>query len=145
MVKLNERFDASQVETGFTIPEGDYKAVIKSSEMKESKAGNPLIVFNFEVIDGDFKGRTLRLMCNYQHPNDIARRIADQQLAGMGEAVGKEQFTDTSELHNLPMLITVKHSEYNGEKQNEIRKFKSLADGAAPETSAGGTKPWEKK
>src|SRR5450755_1873232 len=55
--------DFSGVETGggrTRVPEDDYRVVVKAVKQTESKAGNQMLVWDFEISAGKFKGKTLR-------------------------------------------------------------------------------------
>lgn len=149
MVKLNEQFKAEEhAKTDFSpLPNGTYKAVIKDSQGKTSKAGHPYLSFTIEVIDGPHKGRLLWGNVNNEHPNETTRRIANGTLRAMVDAVGKKQISDTSELHNLPLLVEVTQQKRQdtGEMQNRIKSYRSLASqpvGEASQTTE--KKPWER-
>jgi len=151
MAHLNG-FDAHEVEpnVGFDpIPAGKYLAVITSSEMKPTKAGTgEYLELEFEVIEGQYKGRKLWDRLTLKHPNDLTVQIAKGTLSSICRAVGVMKPNDSVELHNLPMTISVgcKKREDNGELTNVIKGY-AKRETSAPRpaaTSNGSTPPWKR-
>jgi hypothetical protein len=153
MASLN--FDATQVEpsTGKDpIPAGKYVAAIVASEMKPTKNGaGQYLECEYQVLDGEHKGRKVWSRHNLQHPNAQTVQIARGELSAICRAVGIMTPKDSSELHNLPLSITVKlkKRDDNGELTNEVSAWskKDAAAGVpqqAGATAAGApaTPPW---
>ena len=109
MAQLN--FNASEIETTShdPIPSGNYEAVVAASEMRPVKSGNGMgINLTFEIVsEGLAKGRKVWTWINYQHPKADVQRIGQEELARLCKAVGVGNLTDTEQLHNIPLLITV--------------------------------------
>jgi hypothetical protein len=145
-------FDANQVEptTAFDpIPAGKYVAVITESEMKANKAGTGgYLQLAFQVIEGEFKGRFLWARLNLDNPNATAVKIAKAELSAVCRAVGVLAPKDSTELHDLPLVIHVrcKKRPDTGEIGNEIKGYAGKeppAPPAAPAT-ASTTPPWKR-
>jgi hypothetical protein len=152
MANLNG-FDANQVEPTATfeaIPAGKYMASIAASEMKATKGGDgSYLQLEFVVLDGAYKGRKVwdRLCLN--HPNDLTQKIARGNLSAICRAVGVMQPKDSVELHNIPLLITVKcrKRDDTGEMTNEVKGYepKSAAAGVPQQApAASNTPPWKR-
>jgi len=152
MANLNG-FDASQVEPSASfdpIPAGKYLAAITESEMKATKTGaGSYLQMTFTVLDGEYKNRMLWARLNLNNPNVTAVKIARSELSALCRAVGVLQPRDSVELHNIPLLITVKlkKREDTGELTNEIKGYeaKTASTGQpqqAPVTS--NTPPWKR-
>ena len=131
-------FDANEVEpsVGFeAIPAGKYQAVIVESDMKPNKAGTgEYLQLEFEIIEGEFKGRKLWTRLNIHNPNPDAVKIARADLSAICHAVNVIQPRDTAELHNLPLIITVKcRKTPDGDIVNDVKGYaaKASAAGAA--------------
>lgn len=122
-------FDATTVETPSfdPIPAGVYEAVITESKMQDNKAGNgSMLVLTFEIISGDYAGRKLWEYLNVEHPNATAVEIAYQTLALICKAIGLARVQDSSEMHDRPLLITIKMSKQaDGTFRNDIKGFRS--------------------
>ena len=152
MANLNG-FNAHEVEptTAFEpLPAGKYVAAITGSEMKATKRGDgSYLQLEFMVLDGECKGRKVwdRLCIN--HPNDLTQKIARGSLSAICRAVGVMQPRDSVELHNLPLLITVKVKKRDdtGELTNEVKGYakKDATDGRQPQASVtDNTPPWKR-
>lgn len=122
-------FNANDVEPTAVfdpLPAGKYLAAITASEMKPTKAGNgSYLQLEFTVLDGPCKGRKVwdRLCIN--HPNDLTQKIARGNLSAICRATGVMQPRDSVELHNLPLVVTVKCKKRDdtGEVTNEVKGY----------------------
>jgi hypothetical protein len=146
-------FDANQVDpvSNFEpLPAGKYLAVITESEMKPTKAGTGnYLQFTFEVLDGPHKGRLLWARLNLDNPNATAVEIARAELSAICRAVGVMAPKDSAELHNLPLVITVrcKKRTDTGEIANEISGYaKKETPPTSPVAAGSGnsTPPWQR-
>lgn len=150
MANLNG-FDANQVEpaTDFeAIPAGKYIAVITNTEMKPTKAGNgSYLEITFQVIEGEFKNRNLWTRLNLDNPTPVAVKIARSELSAICRAVGVMEPKDSCELHNLPLVLSVKQKTgSDGEVRNEIKGYakRETANSAKPVQNANQTPPWRR-
>ena len=152
MANLNG-FNANEVEPTTTfepLPAGKYLAAITASEMKATKKGDgSYLQLEFTVLEGDCKGRKTwdRLCIN--HPNDLTQKIARGNLSAICRAVGVMQPKDSVELHNIPLVISVKckKREDTGEITNEVKGYEAKAAAVgrpqqAPTTDT--TPPWKR-
>ena len=147
-------FDANTVEpvsTNFDpIPAGQYLAMIVASEEKTSSKGHEYLSLELDVIDGQYKGRKLWVNLNLHHPDPEAVKFARAELAEICKAVGVLRPTDSVQLHNLPMQISVKvgRRKDTDELQNRVKGYVPKAMAAqgqpqqAPATST--TPPWKR-
>lgn len=145
-------FDANQVEPSASfepLPAGKYLAAVTESEMKPTKAGTGhFLQLTFQVLDGPHKGRFLWARLNLDNPNQTAVQIAQSELSAICRAVGVLVPKDSVELHNLPLMITVRCRKRHdtGEITNEIAgyaKKESLAQ-TAPSGNGVATPPWQR-
>jgi len=151
MTNLNG-FDASNVEpsTDFeAIPAGKYLAIITETEMKPTKSGaGEYLQLAFQIIEGEYKNRNLWARLNLENPNPTAVQIAKGELSAICRAVGVMAPKDSVELHNLPLLITVKLKKRDdtGDIVNEIKgyakKETATPAGAQPDQARDNTPPW---
>lgn len=148
MAQLN--FNAAEIDTTSrdAIPSGTYEAVITDSEMKATKNGLGMgINLTFEIIsDGPAKGRKVFTWINYENASAKAQQIGREELASLCKAVGITQLTDTAQLHNLPLLITV-GLDRNDPTRNVIKSYKAKPSAAAAQSAQGaprasGAAPW---
>ena len=128
------------------IPAGKYLAVITESEFKPTKAGNgQYLELTFQVVEGEYKNRLLWARLNLDNPNELTVKIAKSELSSICRAVGIATPKDSVELHNLPLLITVKckKRDDNGEMTNEISGYaKKEATEGQPQQAQTQTAPW---
>jgi hypothetical protein len=151
MANLNG-FNANNVDpaTDFeAIPAGKYLAVITDSGMKPTRSGNgQYLELTFQVIDGPYKDRLLWSRLNLDNPNAQAVQIAQGELSAICRAVGVMQPKDSLELHNLPLLITVKcrRREDTGDVVNEVRGYaKNEVAAGMPQQETTNTPPWARR
>jgi len=150
MANLNG-FNANNVDPAVefeAIPPGKYVAVITNTEMKPTKAGNgSYLEITFQVIEGEFKNRLLWARLNLDNPSQMAVKIARSELSSICRAVGVMEPKDSIELHNLPLVISVKQkTDADGEVRNEIKGYagRESAGGAKPAQAANATPPWRR-
>ncbi len=151
MADLNG-FDANQVEpTGDfdPIPAGKYSAVITDSQMKPNRAGTgQYLELTFQVTEGQYENRLLWARLNLDNPNATAEQIARADLSAICRAVGVLAPQDSTELHNLPLVINVKCRKRSdtGELTNEIKGY-SKRESTRPqhgEPQSDSTPPWKR-
>lgn len=137
MANLNG-FNANQVDPApelEPIPAGRYLVVITDSQMKPTKnASGQYLQLSFQVLDGPYKGRFVWSRLNLHNPNPTTVQIAQQELSSICRAVGVMTPNDSIELHNIPLVITVrlKKRKDTGELSNDVK-------GYAKRQGAGGT------
>lgn len=90
------------------IPAGDYLAVIEEEECKDNSSGTgELLIFTFQITEGEFKGRKIKKSLNIRHTNPKAETIARQQLSSIQMACNKPLLRNTLELQGIPLIIRV--------------------------------------
>ncbi len=150
MTTLNG-FNANDVDPHFgfePIPAGKYLAVITESEMKATKSGNgEYLQLTFQIIEGEYRNRLLWSRLNLKNPNASAVELARKELSAICRATGVMKPKDSSELQDLPLLITVglKKRQDTEEFANIIKAY-AKKDAAPPPPAAadGGKAPWDK-
>lgn len=145
-------FNAETVEPSVpfeAIPAGKYIAVINDSDMKDTRSGNGrYLQLEFEIVDGEYKGRKVWTRLNLENSNPEAVKYARADLAAICRAVGVLHPADSVELHNLPLQITVKcRRNQDDEMTNEVKSFAPVpaaapAPAATPQTGANSAPPW---
>lgn len=148
MANLNG-FDANTVDPAADfspIPAGKYVAVITNTEMKPTKSGNgSYLEITFQILDGEYKGRLLWARLNLDNPSEMAVKIARAELSSICRATGVMQPKDSCELHNLPLVITVKQkTDSDGEVRNEIKNYAKREPNGRPPQAASSTPPWRR-
>ena len=129
------------------IPAAKYLAVIVKSEMKPTKNGKGrLLELEFEVIEGEFKGRKVWTRLNLENPNALTVKIARSELSSICRAIGVMAPTDSVELHNVPVVISVaQKTGSDGVLRNVIKGYAKRDLGAdRPVQAASATPPWRR-
>jgi len=145
-------FNASEVEpaTFEPLPAGKYLAAITASEMKPTKNGSgSYLQLTFTILDGEYRNRVLWSRLNLQNSNATAVKIARGELSAICRAVNVMQPRDSVELHNIPLVITVKLKKRKDtdELANEVKGYepKSAADGQPQQAPSNDTTPpWKR-
>jgi hypothetical protein len=151
MANLNG-FDANQVEPAANLeplPAGKYLAAITDSEMAPTKAGNGhYLKLAFQILDGPYKGRFVWARLNLVNASPTAVQIARGELSAICRAVGILAPKDSVELHNLPLVISVrcKKRADTGEINNEISGYSKREPAAvsAPAVASASPAPWQR-
>jgi hypothetical protein len=154
MANLNG-FNADDVEPtapfdALPLPAGKYLAAITASDMKVTRANDgSYLELQFQILDGEYKGRYLWARLNIENPNAKAVQIARGHLSAICRAVGVMQPRDSVDLHNIPLVISVKckKREDTGEMTNEIKGYEAEAASSDQPQQAqadDATPPWKR-
>jgi len=151
-------FDANHFEPnmGFeALPAGEYKVIIIDSKMEDTKKKDgKFLKFQFQIVEGPKAGnKSLFDRLNLVNPNPKAVQIAQGTLSAICRAAGKMTPKDSSELHNIPILlnVAVENRKDNGQPSNIIKGYKpsgpltptlSQAGAASPVAQTPATAPW---
>lgn len=152
-MKLNG-FNAANIEPAAVrgaIPAGKYKCVITASEEKPTRAmTGSMLKLSMQVIEGPHQGSYVFDQLNVNNPSATAQEIAERQLSAICRAVGVFTPQDSSDLHNKPLIVTVRvetTQEYG--TQNKVSGYEPCDKVAAPAAPAGGVAsttvpPWKR-
>lgn len=158
-------FNAEEVDTTSPVgssdplPAGDYVMAIASEKGRESgpnskSPGRPMLEFEFEVLDGDYKGRRFWMLTMWREgPNgpepDPEIPSGKRRIAEIAHAAGKLRLSSTEELHGVPIMVRLKTKTDSYGTKNEwvsCRPANSapVAPLAAAAAASGGAKkgPW---
>ena len=120
-------FDATKVDPSVpfeVLPAGKYVVEITKSEVKPTKSGTgAFLELEYSVIEGELRGRKVWDRLCLEHPTPKTVEIARANLSAICHAVGVMQLRDSSQLHHIPLVITVKlkKDEEKDEFFNEIK------------------------
>ncbi len=144
-------FDANKVEPAVpfeAIPAGKYLAMITASEMKPNKASTGrFLELVFTIVEGEFKNRQVWARLNLENPSSVAMKIAQAELSALCRAIGVMTPNDSVDLHNLPLVISVKCKKRKDtdEITNEINGYeKREAITGRPQQAQNNTAPWRR-
>ena len=148
------QFDASNIDPTprfDPIPAGDYPVIITASELKFTKDGSgQYLELRLEVQGGEFAGRVLFDRLNLHNSNQQAVEIAQRQLSQICHAIGVLQVSESSQLHNRPLIAMVKVRPARGEydASNELKGYKAAAGAPVqtapviPKAKPAAAAPW---
>lgn len=127
MADLNG-FNANEVDPAQdfeAVPAGRYEAMITESQMKDTSAGTgKYLQLDMQILGGEYEGRMLFARLNLQNPSEKAVQIARGQLSAICRAVGVLTPKDSTQLHNLPLIVRVDREEYEpGKWSNPVKAF----------------------
>jgi len=131
------------------LPKGDYNAMITSSDVKETKAGNGRYVeLVIEITDGNFARRKIWDRLNVDHADTETEKRARGQLRSVSDACGISQLQSTEQLHDIPFKLSLE-IDRRDPTRNKVRGYSSAK--AAFEINkpavavTSGKKPWKSK
>ena len=119
--------DLSEIEdSSYVIPDGTYKAKCIDIEQGVSKTGNPMFIWEFEIVEGDFKGRTFK---SWTAITPAAMwKVAETVMAlGVGQAGEVVKFKRSDVLGKLCGIV-MEQDDYNGKKSSKIKSVVSVAE-----------------
>lgn len=126
--------ETTEANTGYdALPAGEYPAVATEIELKDTKAGTgKYLGVEFEIIEGNGKGRKVFTNFNLMNPNPKAVEIGHAQLKEFATALGNPNAKDSAELKNKPVVIklAIKNDPERG-AQNEVKGYKPYGAGVA--------------
>lgn len=100
------------------LPIGTYKVMIVGEEAAKEDKG---VVVEYEILDGDYKGKTGKQWILTKHENPQTANIAKQTLKRIAEATGKA-VTPASPLKNRVLTIEVAQQKKNPD-YTEVKRF----------------------
>lgn len=149
-----EGFNAAEIEPSApreVIAPGKYKAVIIGSEERPTKAQDgSYLLLRLQIIEGQHQGVNLTDRLNLNNPNQTTVEIANRTLSAICRAIGVMTPRDSTDLHDKPLMITVKIKPAEGQYQasNEIAGYEPCGGGAAApiaNSAAAAVPPWKRK
>jgi len=148
MALLVGTFDATQIQPNQpfeVLPAGDYTCIITESEMADTSKGGQMLKLTLQVIEGEHTNRMLFDRLNLVNSNPKAVEIAQRTLSAICHAVGKYQVSDSAELHNLPLIASVKIRPASADgqygPQNDIKGYKPPTAQPAAQPFAAAQQP----
>lgn len=108
------------------IPEGTYEVVVNEATQKDSRDGNPMIAFEFEVTEGAHRGAKLYENCSLQ-PQALFK--LKSVLLALGMDIPNKAFDlNLRDLVGLTCEVEVGHEVYEGKKRARILQYNDLED-----------------
>lgn len=112
------------------LPKGQYQAVVVSSELCQTKAGNGYFVkLMWQIIEpGQYCNRTLFSQHNVANPNSDAEQIGRRELQDFATAMNVDQFDETDQLHGKPIVLRIGIEQDKSGQYAEKNKIVGVAD-----------------
>lgn len=119
--------DLTDVESSGLMPDGTYRVKCVNVEQSVSKGGNPMFVWDFEVVGGtDYDGRILKVFTAITPA--AMWKVAETVVAlGIGQTGSVVKFK-RSDVIGKECGAVVEETEYNGTKRPQIQRVMSLAE-----------------
>lgn len=115
------------------IPEGTYEVVVNEAKTANSREGNPMIAFEFEVTEGAHKGAKLYENCSLQ-PQALFK--LKSVLLALGMDIPNKAFDlNLRDLVGLTCEVEVGHEVYEGKKRARILQYNDPEEAQEEEDS----------
>lgn len=123
----NFEVDLSDVqENSFTIPDGNYKVKCTNVDQSVSKGGNPMFVWDFEIVEGEHAGFTSKVFTAIT-PAAMWKVAETVKALGVGQVGEVVKFKRTDVVGKICGAI-FEQREYNGNTNSQISRVISLAE-----------------
>lgn len=127
-------------------------AIAYPSAENAANRNDCLLQFTLKILEGEHKGRLLWTRLNIRNANEVAQRIAEEELAAICDAVGHpRKVVDSVTLHGKPMRVKVdvEPAKDGQPARNIVKGYEALGTKAAPaaaQTGAASASPaWNRK
>lgn len=131
----NFEVDLSEVQSGFTIPNGLYRVKCIEIEQTVSKGGNPMFVWTFEISAGDRAGFQSKVFTAIT-PAAMWKVAETVEALGVGQQGQVVKFK-RSDVINKECGALFEESEYNGQTRSQISRVMTLKEMAEAMNNAG--------
>lgn len=122
----NFEVDLSEVQSGFTIPDGVYRVKCIEIEQTVSKGGNPMFAWTFEVSAGDHTGFQSKVFTALT-PAAMWKVAETVEALGVGQTGQVVKFK-RSDVINRECGALFEQSEYNGNTRSQISRVMTLKE-----------------
>lgn len=122
----NFEVDLSEVQSGFTIPDGIYKVKCIEIEQTVSKGGNPMFAWTFEVSSGDHTGFQSKVFTALT-PAAMWKVAETVEALGVGQTGQVVKFK-RSDVINKECGAMFEQNEYNGQTRSQISRVMTLKE-----------------
>lgn len=126
------------------LPDGMYVVMVAKSDIRQSKSSDgKYAAMEYEVVEGEYKGRKVFENLNLWNSNSTAVSIAKAALGNLQLACRLPKISDTSELHGIPFVLKVgqKKDKDTGEIRQTVKGYLPKgADMNPVAATSGGTK-----
>lgn len=119
--------DLTEVESSGLIPDGTYRVKCANVEQSVSKGGNPMFVWDFEIVGStQYDGRILKVFTAITPA--AMWKVAETVVAlGIGQTGSVVKFK-RSDVIGKECGAVVEETEYNGNKRSQISRVTPLSE-----------------
>lgn len=122
----NFEVDLSDVQNNFVIPDGNYRVRCTNVDQTVSKGGNPMFVWDFQVVEGEHTGFESKVFTAIT-PAAMWKVAETVEALGVGQTGSVVKFKRTDVVgKECGALIEV--TEYNGNERSQISKVMTLKE-----------------
>lgn len=119
--------DLTEVQgNSYTIPDGVYKVKCTNIDQSVSKGGNPMFVWDFEVIEGQYAGFVSKVFSAIT-PAAMWKVAETVQALGVGQTGQVVKFKRSDVIGKICGAL-FEQSEYNGSNRSSIVKVMTLQE-----------------
>ena len=116
-------------DSSFAIPDGTYKAKCIDITQDVSKSGNPMFIWEFEITEGDYRGRTFKSWTAVT-PAAMWKVAETVQALGVGQTGQVVKFKKGDVINKLSGIV-MEQDEYNGKPTSRITRVISVEEMSA--------------
>ena len=131
--------DLSDVQDSYAIPDGVYAAKCVDVSQDISKSGNPMFVWEFELVGGDYNGRSFKSWTAIT-PAAMWKVAETVQALGVGQTGQVVKFKRSDVIGKACALI-MEQDEYNGKTSSKISNVISVQEMQERLASASSSAP----
>lgn len=118
--------DLTDVQDNFKVPDGAYLMKCMDVSQDVSKGGNPMFVWNFQVVEGQYAGREFKTFTAITPA--AMWKVAETVMAlGVGQQGQVVKFK-RSDVIGKQCGAMIEATEYNGTTRSQISRVMSLQD-----------------
>lgn len=117
--------DLTDVQTGFTVPDGDYLVKCVDVEQGVSQAGNSQFIWTFAIVGGDYDGKEFKSFTALT-PAAMWKVAETVTALGLG-VVGQKIRFSRSDVMGRQCIATMEESEYKGTVRSSIVNVRPVA------------------
>ena len=122
----NFEVDLSDVQSGFTVPDGTYRVKCIEIEQTVSKGGNPMFAWTFEITSGNHVGFQSKVFTALT-PAAMWKVAETVEALGVGQTGQVVKFKRTDVI-GKECGACFEQSEYNGQTRSQITRVISLKE-----------------
>ena len=122
----NFEVDLSEVQSGFTVPDGIYKVRCSEIEQTVSKGGNPMFAWTFDIVAGPHAGFQSKVFTALT-PAAMWKVAETVEALGVGQTGQVVKFK-RSDVINKECGAIFETSEYNGQTRSQISRLMSIKE-----------------